>query len=207
LLQATSSLNKLNANFKPQLCRSDIANLPFKEGSFDVLCCLEVLEHLFDDEIAVEEIAKVTKSNGRVILSVPFNARSVTQKKNQRVRTLYKSYDFEALRKLFLNKPLRLERAIFWGFPILKIFDLMSLRKIFAVLGSMIRFFENEKFSGCDSLNNHGRCAFLDNLARFYYTRFWRGILLPLVLRLLHFDRIFQDLPLSHDVFLIFRKI
>ncbi len=46
-------------------------NLPFKKNEFDYVLCTEVLEHVPNWEKAVSEIYKVTKKNGRVIITVP----------------------------------------------------------------------------------------------------------------------------------------
>jgi SAM-dependent methyltransferase len=46
--------------------------LPFADGSFDCMVCTEVLEHLEDPERAVEEMARVLKPGGCLILSAPF---------------------------------------------------------------------------------------------------------------------------------------
>jgi len=45
--------------------------LPFADNSFDLVTCLEVLEHLEDDETAVGEISRVLKPGGYLIASVP----------------------------------------------------------------------------------------------------------------------------------------
>lgn len=48
-----------------------ILNIPFRENSFDSVCCLEVLEHVKDKEAAVKQIAKVLKHSGKVLVSTP----------------------------------------------------------------------------------------------------------------------------------------
>jgi len=47
------------------------APLPFEEGMFDKVVCFEVLEHLFDPKFAVEQMARVLKPGGLLIVSVP----------------------------------------------------------------------------------------------------------------------------------------
>jgi len=47
------------------------APLPFAEGTFDKVICFEVLEHLFDPKFAVEQMARVLKPGGLLIVSVP----------------------------------------------------------------------------------------------------------------------------------------
>ena len=44
---------------------------PFGSSSFDVVTCVAVLEHLIDPSFVIEEIARVLRGNGRLILLVP----------------------------------------------------------------------------------------------------------------------------------------
>lgn len=45
--------------------------LPFRDGSFDVVVCTEVLEHLDDVEGAIGQLAAVAKRDGTIHLTVP----------------------------------------------------------------------------------------------------------------------------------------
>jgi len=45
--------------------------LPFANGAFDVVFSHEVLEHVEDDRACVEEMARVTRSGGRILIFVP----------------------------------------------------------------------------------------------------------------------------------------
>lgn len=51
--------------------RGDVLALPFPDASFDAVIAAEVLEHIPDDEIAMAEIARVLKPNGRLAVTVP----------------------------------------------------------------------------------------------------------------------------------------
>jgi 2-polyprenyl-3-methyl-5-hydroxy-6-metoxy-1,4-benzoquinol methylase len=44
---------------------------PHIDLTFDVVICIDVLEHLFDPAFALSEMRRVTKPNGHIILSVP----------------------------------------------------------------------------------------------------------------------------------------
>lgn len=50
----------------------DILNIPVKSNCVDAAICLEVLEHVANPFLAVEEIYRVLKVNGKVILTTPF---------------------------------------------------------------------------------------------------------------------------------------
>lgn len=54
-----------------RLCAADAMRLPFQDGSFDVIIALDILEHLPDDNAALQEFYRVLKPGGRVIASVP----------------------------------------------------------------------------------------------------------------------------------------
>ncbi|HEY4495627.1 MAG TPA: methyltransferase domain-containing protein [Candidatus Paceibacterota bacterium] len=46
-------------------------NLPFKSGVFDYISAISVLEHLYNDKKAVENISRILKRNGYVYVCVP----------------------------------------------------------------------------------------------------------------------------------------
>jgi SAM-dependent methyltransferase len=52
--------------------KMDIHNIPFDDGTFDVVLCNHVLEHVDNDIRAMSEIARVLKPGGYSILQVPF---------------------------------------------------------------------------------------------------------------------------------------
>jgi SAM-dependent methyltransferase len=45
--------------------------LPFRDGSFDLVLCLDYLEHVTDDDHVLEEVSRVLKDRGEVILVTP----------------------------------------------------------------------------------------------------------------------------------------
>lgn len=46
--------------------------LPFAAESFDTVLCTEVLEHVPDPKLVLDELVRVVRPGGRVILTVPF---------------------------------------------------------------------------------------------------------------------------------------
>jgi len=48
---------------------------PFKDKSFDVVVCLDFLEHLDDDDLCLREIHRILKENGILLLAVPRTGR------------------------------------------------------------------------------------------------------------------------------------
>ena len=64
----TADLNSPLAEYKVDVC-----HLPFQSDSFDFVLCNHVLEHVYDDELAIEELHRVLKKKGVAILQVPLN--------------------------------------------------------------------------------------------------------------------------------------
>ena len=50
-------------------------NLPFREGSFDLVLCLDYLEHIEHDDRALVEIARVLRAEGEFIAVTPHTGR------------------------------------------------------------------------------------------------------------------------------------
>ncbi|MFT5337474.1 MAG: SAM-dependent methyltransferase [Luteibaculaceae bacterium] len=48
-----------------------ITELPFNDSQFDLVCGFDVLEHVQDDKLAMQELTRVTKQNGVVFVTVP----------------------------------------------------------------------------------------------------------------------------------------
>ena len=53
----------------------DVYNLPFGAGTFDAVLLSEVVEHLENVDAALEEVGRVLKPGGRVLVSVPHRER------------------------------------------------------------------------------------------------------------------------------------
>src|SRR5450631_56554 len=56
-----------------QVVLSQIGSLPFADGAFDLTCALDIVEHVDDDDGAVEELSRVTKSGGILLISAPLH--------------------------------------------------------------------------------------------------------------------------------------
>jgi len=56
-------------NYK--LISADATKLPSKSSTFDAVTCLDVIEHIDDDKLAVSELARILKPNGKCIITVP----------------------------------------------------------------------------------------------------------------------------------------
>jgi len=56
---------------KKNLIQTGAGVLPFKNASFDMVVSLDYLEHLEDDQLCLEEIHRVLKKGGHLIIATP----------------------------------------------------------------------------------------------------------------------------------------
>lgn len=88
------------------LIRGDAQSLPVVEGCFDLVVCLEVLEHLSHPEITIRELARVV--NGYLIISIPVVdwLRTLSVKRGKKVEYLsqehLREYSFVPLQRFEL---------------------------------------------------------------------------------------------------------
>ena len=63
--------------------KGDVANLPFKDRSFDTVFCTELLEHLCDSDLesGLKEVRRILSGKGHLIITVPY-------KENLKVNTV-----------------------------------------------------------------------------------------------------------------------
>jgi SAM-dependent methyltransferase len=59
----------------PQVLRVDMLDMPFADGTFDVVIANHVLEHVDDDARGLAEIHRVLKRGGIAILQTPYSGR------------------------------------------------------------------------------------------------------------------------------------
>lgn len=56
---------------KLNISEGDLTNLKFNDNFFDYILCSDVIEHIKKDDIAVEELSRVLKPGGTLILTIP----------------------------------------------------------------------------------------------------------------------------------------
>lgn len=75
----SGKLNKsLKGYRKIDLNRESLTQI-YKRESFDLVCCTEVLEHLFDPEKTIVEIIDLVKKNGYILITVPLDFNLVAR--------------------------------------------------------------------------------------------------------------------------------
>ncbi len=61
----------LKQKLQIEVINASLTDLPFENHSFDLVCAFDVIEHIENDALAVEEIYRVLKKQGIVYLTVP----------------------------------------------------------------------------------------------------------------------------------------
>ncbi len=69
---STSALQRLRGR-GAQAILGQVTRLPFAGGTFDLVCALDIIEHVDNDEDALSEVSRVARSGGTVIVSMPLH--------------------------------------------------------------------------------------------------------------------------------------
>jgi SAM-dependent methyltransferase len=100
---------------------ADMAHLPFRDGTFDAVTSGETLEHLDDDRAAARELARVTRTGGRCVITVPALQSLWTASDDYYEHR--RRYSRSELVELIRSAGFDVESAGFWGFPVTLIYD------------------------------------------------------------------------------------
>ena len=85
-----------------------VEQLPWEDRTFDLITCLDVLEHTPDDVIVLQELRRVTKPGGWLLLTVP--AYPVLWSTHDVVNHHYRRYTRRALRRAATGAAWRVDR-------------------------------------------------------------------------------------------------
>lgn len=64
-------VNACNLRFQSAKIDLEVEPIPFEKGTFDVVVCNQVLEHLKNYRTVIDNLIRVTKKNGFIILGIP----------------------------------------------------------------------------------------------------------------------------------------
>ena len=79
----------------------NIMNNPFK-NHFDVVGLFDVLEHIEDDKLAINNISKMLKGGGRIVLTVP--AHMWLWCEEDEVSNHFRRYELDSLKKMLISE-------------------------------------------------------------------------------------------------------
>ena len=107
-------------------------SIPFPDNAFDIVLCLDVLEHIENDDAALKEIRRVVKPGGIIIIFVP-TFRFLWGKSDELGHHL-RRYRLKGLREKINKNGLDVIRSSYFNFflfiPILAVRRLVRLFKI-----------------------------------------------------------------------------
>jgi len=114
--------------------QADARKIPFSKEFFDTVFVLDVLEHIKELDVAIDEIRRVLKPNGVVILSGPTESwfyklsRFLWLRRVDYIEHVFTVYDIE---KQFESKGFKLiSRKRLPGFPIPTLFRISKFKKL-----------------------------------------------------------------------------
>ena len=108
-------------------CRTGGTQLPFREGSFDIVMASDVLEHIEHDREAVAEISRVLRPGGAAIISVP--AHQWLFSEHDTALHHFRRYSKSAIRDLLKRSGLRVRRVSYSNavlFPVVCVHRLLG---------------------------------------------------------------------------------
>jgi len=56
-----------------QVVLSQVTSLPFDDGAFDLVCALDIIEHVDDEDGALSELSRVAESGAALLISMPLH--------------------------------------------------------------------------------------------------------------------------------------
>jgi SAM-dependent methyltransferase len=69
---SVAALDKLRRQ-GAQAVVGEVTSLPFADNTFDLVCALDIIEHVDDDDGALSELARVANSGSQLLISVPLH--------------------------------------------------------------------------------------------------------------------------------------
>jgi len=112
--------------------QGSILNLRFKNETFDLVCAFDVIEHVEDDKKAVEEMHRVCKTNGIVMVTVPAFMSLWSQ--HDVVNHHYRRYKLNELNLLFGQNMQLMCKSYFNSILFLPIYAVRKAGKLFPAL-------------------------------------------------------------------------
>jgi len=70
------------ANVDVELIRANLEELPFADSEFDLVLCVQAIEHLLDPTRGIRELARVTSAGGKLLLTTDNRRMLITKALN-----------------------------------------------------------------------------------------------------------------------------
>ncbi|MHA1734727.1 MAG: class I SAM-dependent methyltransferase [Promethearchaeota archaeon] len=162
-----------------------ITDLPYPDGTFDLVCGLDVLEHIRDDERAVAEMVRVLERGGLMLVTVPHRMKYFTPQDT--LVGHYRRYEYDQIRGMVEAHPS------------------MRTLVVFPVYGQMMRI------GAVQQANPDATEEGLDKLRENYesnpvFKKFW-DIIVKVGARMMWMDAQYRKLERTLDICVIFKKV
>jgi len=100
-------------------CRASALELPIEDHQVDLVLCLDLIEHINEDQRLINEVSRVLKEGGKIILttpmqdgvSFPFLNKKKIEMVNKSWGHVRSGYSIEDIEKLFENAGLGIEKV------------------------------------------------------------------------------------------------
>lgn len=180
---ATLPLLQYKSRQKWNPISGDLGGIPFRDGSFDFVSALDVLEHVKNDDLAIEEMSRVLELNGVALITVPHRMKFYTRQ--DKIIGHYRRYDEQAIKAKFAKQGLKLMR-------------------LFGVYGRLM------KFSDLQANNPEKTEESLQNLRERFETeptfrKLW-SFVIKLSSKVMKLDAKYTPMPAMMNIGLIFQK-
>lgn len=90
-----------------------VESLPWEDETFDLITCLDVIEHTADDRISMRELRRVLAPRGRLLITVP--AYQALWSTHDVFNYHYRRYDRRMMRALAADVDLKIERMTYFN--------------------------------------------------------------------------------------------
>ncbi|MBS1744409.1 MAG: class I SAM-dependent methyltransferase [Bacteroidetes bacterium] len=111
--------------------KASVTELPFSQNTFDLVCAFDVLEHVENDALAINEMTRVCKENGYVCITVP--AFQMLWSNHDVVNHHYRRYTKSGFANLVNHAPLKIIKCSY--FNSLLFLPILMVRKLSALTG------------------------------------------------------------------------
>jgi SAM-dependent methyltransferase len=162
----------------------DINYLPYRDNAFDFVSALDVLEHIADDENAMNEIKRIMKKDAISVITVPHRKAFFT--KQDSIIGHYRRYDIQDLINLFRKSEIKKIIEIFGVYGLIMKVSIVQSRDPKKIEDSLLKLREN--------------------YAKKYGFRLVWNVIVKLISKLMKIDAKYQPINKVMNIACIFKK-